>query len=209
MERPGLRSLDNEARPSGAAARETGPATDALIDPPRHLFFGVEDRRLGGRAGLEDKYLSMERARRQKLAQHVIDSALQVANAVRTMRTFDRTGNADQVLDHLGASLDDLCKQTRHLIAEVENSVDRYSDGIDALATRDAAKAAAALNAPAAGEPSPQGSPVAGPQPAAVPVSPQPGAAAGPTTVQVTPRTLAMSIDAALAHAQQQKLARR
>ena len=64
------------------------------VVPPRNLFFGVEDRRLGGRAGLEDKYLRMEASRRQQLAQHVIDSALQVANAVRTLRTFDRTGNA-------------------------------------------------------------------------------------------------------------------
>lgn len=150
------------------------------IDLPRHLFFGVEDRRLGGRAGLEDKYLSMERARRQQLAQHVIDTAIQVANAVRTMRTFDRTGNADQAIDHLNASLDDLDKYVRSLTSEVEKSVDRYGDGLDALHARDAAEARGALNAPAAGEPSPQGSPVAGPQPAAAAKSPQPAAAAGP-----------------------------
>lgn len=149
------------------------------IDLPRHLFFGVEDRRLGGRAGLEDKYLSMERAR-QQLAQHVIDTAIQVANAVRTMRTFDRTGNADQAIDHLNASLDDLDKYVRSLTSEVEKSVDRYGDGLDAIHARDAAEARAALNAPAAGEPSPQGSPVAGLQPAAAAKSPQPAAAAGP-----------------------------
>ena len=137
------------------------------VVPPRNLFFGVEDRRLGGRAGLEDKYLSFEASRRQKLAQHVIDSAIQVANAIRTMRTFDRTGNADQVIDHLNASLDDLVKKTHNLTAEVEKSVDRYGDGIDALNARDAAEARAALNTPAAVEPSPQ-APAAGPTPADV-----------------------------------------
>ena len=137
------------------------------VVPPRNLFFGVEDRRLGGRAGLEDKYLRMEASRRQQLAQHVIDSALQVANAVRTLRTFDRTGNADQVIDHLNASLDDLVKKARNLTAEVEKSVDRYGDGMDALHARDAAEARAALNTPAAVEPSPQ-APAAGPTPAAV-----------------------------------------
>lgn len=205
MERPGLRSLDSEARPNGAAPRATAPAPDFLNDLPRHLFFGVEDRRLGGRAGLEDKYLSMERARRNQLAQHVIDTAIQVANAVRTMRTFDRTGNADQVIDHLNASLEDLEKYVRKLTTEVETSIDRYGDGVDALHTRDAASARVALNTPAAGEPSPQGSPVAGTQPAAAPVSPQPGTAAGTPTVQVTPLTFAKSIDAALEHAQRQR----
>lgn len=140
-------------------------AQEKIVEPPRHLFFGVEDRRLGGRAGLPDKNLWPERDRRQKLAQHVIDSAIQVANAVRTLRTFDRTGNADQALNHLGDSLDDLVKQTANLIAEVEKSVDRYGDGLDALAARDAAEAAAALNAPAAVEPIPQAATAAGPTP--------------------------------------------
>ena len=62
------------------------------------------------------------------------------------MRTFDRTGNADQVLDHLSATLDDLVKQTGNLIGEVEASVDRYGDGIDELKARDAAAALADLN---------------------------------------------------------------
>ncbi|MCU1519203.1 MAG: hypothetical protein JWQ75_3924, partial [Pseudarthrobacter sp.] len=49
-------------------------AQERTVEPPRNLFFGVEDRRVGGRKGLEDKYLSMESGRRQKLAQLVIDS---------------------------------------------------------------------------------------------------------------------------------------
>lgn len=116
------------------------------IQPPRHLFFGVEDRRLGGRAGLEEKYISMEKSRRQKLADNVISTSMQLANAVRTMRTFDRTGNADQVIDHIDATLTDLVKLTRNLTGEVESAVDRYANGLGDLAARDAAEVAAALN---------------------------------------------------------------
>lgn len=141
---------------------DASSSQEKIVEPPRHLFFGVEDRRLGGRAGLADKYLSMEKTRRHQLAEHVISSAIQVANAVRTLRTFDRTGNADQALDHLGASLDDLVKHTRNLTAEVEQSIDRYGDGLDELAARDADAALADLNAPAAVEPPPQAATAAG-----------------------------------------------
>ncbi|ALV43136.1 hypothetical protein AU252_19860 [Pseudarthrobacter sulfonivorans] len=144
---------------------DASSSQEKIVGPPRHLFFGVEDRRLGGRAGLADKYLGIEKGRRHQLAEHVISSAIQVANAVRTLRTFDRTGNADQALDHLTASLDDLVKHTRNLATEVEQSVDRYGDGLDALATRDAAAATAALNTPAAVELTPQAPTAAGPKP--------------------------------------------
>jgi hypothetical protein len=90
------------------------------------------------------------------------------------MRKFDRTGNADQVLDHLNATLSDLDKYVRNLTAEVEKSVDRYGDELDALNARADAEALAALNTPAAAAPptaaaGPQrldGTP--GPSPAAV-----------------------------------------
>lgn len=147
---------------------DAASSQEQIVEPPRNLFFGVEDRRLGGRAGLTEKYLSMEKSRRHQLAEHVINSAIQLTNAVRTMRTFDRTGNADQVLDHLNSTLEDLVKQTNNLIAEVETSVDRYGDGLDALAARDAEEASASLNAPAvaAEESTPQApAATAGPKP--------------------------------------------
>jgi hypothetical protein len=147
---------------------DASSSQEKIVEPPRHLFFGVEDRRLGGRAGLTDKHVIVEKSRRYQLAETVINSAIQVANAVRTMRTFDRTGNADQVLDHLGASLEDLVKQTNNLIAEVEKSVDRYGDGLDELAARDAADAKVAMNPEtpvAATTPTPQALAAAGPTP--------------------------------------------
>lgn len=168
------------------------------IVPPRNLFFNVEDRLLGGRTGLTDKHVSVESYRRRQLAEHVINSAIQVANAVRTLKTFDKTGNADQALSHLECSLTDLCKQTRNLIAEVENSVDRYGDGLDALATRDAAEAAASLNTPAAAVPTPQPPAAAGPKPGP-----------GPVVVVVEQPPLAMTkpllTDEAFAHMQVKK----
>ncbi|MGY4543285.1 hypothetical protein ACVWY0_003218 [Arthrobacter sp. UYNi723] len=150
---------------------DASSSQEKITEPPRHLFFGVEDRRLGGRAGLADKYLGMEKGRRHQLAEHVISSAIQVANAVRTLRTFDRTGNADQALDHLTASLDDLIKHTRNLTAEVEQSVDRYGDGLDLLAHRDAEETRSALNTPAAVEPTPQAQTAAGPKPGPSPIA--------------------------------------
>lgn len=147
------------------------------VVPPRNLFFNVEDRLLGGRTGLTDKHITVERVRRHQLAEHVINSAIQVANAVRTLKTFDKTGNADQALSHLDCSLTDLCKQTRNLIAEVEGSVDRYGDGLDDLAARDAAEAQAAFNAPAAAAPP---TAAAGPNAAAAEPTPQAPAAAAP-----------------------------
>jgi hypothetical protein len=164
---------------------DASSAQEKIVDPPRNLFFGVEDRRLGGRTGLTDKHIVVEKSRRYQLAETVINSAIQVANAVRTMRTFDRTGNAEQVLDHLSATLDDLVKQTNNLIAEVEKSVDRYGDELDALHTRDADGARAALNTPAAAEQSPQPPAAAGPNPAAATPTPQALAAAGPTPLHV------------------------
>lgn len=163
-----------------SAAQET-----LEVDPPRNLFFGVEDRKQGGPAGLGDAYIFAERARRLKLAQHVIDSANQVANAIRTLRAFDKTGNADQVLDHLNACREDLDKHIRNLTVEVEKSINRYGDELDALHIRDEAEEAAAyaaLNAPAAAAPP---TAAAGPHPSAASVIPQPLAAAGPSPADV------------------------
>jgi hypothetical protein len=124
------------------AAQET-----PVVDPPRHLFFGVEDRRQGGRAGLEDKYLQMEKGRRHQLAEHVIITANQLASAVRTLRAFDRTGNADMALDHIEQTFADLKKHTTNLVNEVTASVDRYGDELEKLAFRDIAAARAASDA--------------------------------------------------------------
>lgn len=118
-----------------------------VVDPPRHLFFGAEDRRQGGRAGLDDKYLSMEKARRHQLAEHVINTANQLASAVRTLRAFDRTGNADMALDHLEQTFVDLKKHTDHLVNEVTGSVDRYGEEMEKLAFRDIAAAREASDA--------------------------------------------------------------
>ena len=112
------------------------------VEPPRNLFFGVEDRRLGGRAGLDEKYLTMERSRRHQLAEHVIFSANQLANAVRTLRAFDRTGDGVAALAHIEHTFEDLRKHTTNLVNEVNASVDRHGDGLDLLSFRDTALAA-------------------------------------------------------------------
>jgi len=172
------------------------------VEPPRNLFFGVEDRKLGGPAGLTEKYLPFEKSRRQQLAQRVIDSAIQVADAIRTMRKFDRTGNADQVLDHLNASLEDLDKHVHNLTSEVEKSVDRYGDELDHIHTRDEAAALAALNAPAATEPP---TVAAGPNAAAAELTPQAPAAAAhaypsPADVVQVQRNLERALDRRVAY---------
>ncbi|MDN4645385.1 hypothetical protein [Arthrobacter sp. PsM3] len=118
-----------------------------VADPPRHLFFGAEDRRQGGRAGLDEKYLVMEKARRHQLAEHVINTANQLASAVRTLRAFDRTGNAEMALDHIEQTFADLKKYTSNLVNEVTGSVDRFGDELERLAFRDIAAAREATDA--------------------------------------------------------------
>jgi uncharacterized membrane protein YccC len=157
-------------------------------EPPRHLFFGAEDRRLGGRAGLTDKYLSMEKARRHQLAEHVINTANQLASAVRTLRAFDRTGNAEQVLDHIEATFEDLQKQTKNLIDEVSASVDRYGDALEQLAFQDAKDAM-------------QSAPPA-PAPVVHHLSSKAGPSPAPDNIAtITPLAMVKSIEAALDHA--------
>lgn len=131
-------------------------------EAPRHLFFGCEDRRLGGRAGLDEKHLTIERSRRLQLASHVENTATQLVNAVRALRAYDRTGDALDALPHLLHTFQDLQKYTTNLADEVNKSMDRYGDNIDLLALRDAALATAAMKTPtAAVEPSPQQAPAA------------------------------------------------
>jgi hypothetical protein len=138
-----------------------------VVDPPRHLFFSAEDRRLGGKAGLADKYLVMEKARRHQLAEHVINTANQLAAAVRTLRAFDRTGNADMALDHIEATFEDLRKYTTNLVNEVTASVDRFGDEMEKLAFRDIAAAREATDAQTP-KPAPRLDGTPGPSPAAV-----------------------------------------
>lgn len=114
------------------------------VPAPRHLFFGVEDRRLGGRTGLNEKHIAVEKSRRHKLADDVINTAHQLASAVRTLRAFDRTGDAEMALGHLEHTMKDLKGYTLLLVKEVSASVDRYGDNIDLLTFHDAAEAATA-----------------------------------------------------------------
>lgn len=100
------------------------PATDTQ----RHVFFGAEDLRIRNRpAGPEEKYLTMEKTRRSQMAENVIANANNLANAVRTLRSFDRTGNAELALAHLQATFADLQNHTQHLVAEVQAAADRHS----------------------------------------------------------------------------------
>lgn len=118
-----------------------------VVDPPRHLFFSAEDRRQGGNAGLTDKYLPMEKSRRHQMAENVIVTANQLASAVRTLRAFDRTGNADMALDHIEQTFEDLRRFTTLLVNEVTASVDRYGDEVEKRAFEDIAAAREATDA--------------------------------------------------------------
>jgi hypothetical protein len=143
-------------------------AQESSEELPKGLFFGVEDRRLGGRAGLTDKHLAVERIRRHQMAEQLKNAANQVIRSISSLKDFDQTGHTDQALDHVVARLDDVAKLGRNLVNEIETSIDRYGDELDALHARDTEEARAALNAPAA------------------PVAPQPGAA-GPTAAAASP----------------------
>jgi len=175
MERPGLRSRV-EPREGIAAGGESAPVSDRLNELPRRFYFGVEDRRLAGRAGLEEKYLAPERSRRQRQKEHAIFKLQQVIGALKTTSAFDETGNILSALPHLADSLEDAVKLTRNFMSDVDAAVDRYGDALDELTTRDAEAAKAAMNgrhepsatpqSPAAAvEPSPTVPATAGPKP--------------------------------------------
>jgi hypothetical protein len=131
------------------------------VEAPRHLFFGVEDRRMGGRSGLDEKHLVVERSRRQNLAEQVVNGSRQLIASIHTLRAFDRTGDAERALDHIEHTLEDIQKHVRNLVVEVSGSIDRYADNSHLLALRDAALAATSETPAAAVEPSPQQAPAA------------------------------------------------
>jgi hypothetical protein len=153
------------------------------------MFFGAEDRR-AGRTKVEEKVLAPERGYRQGLAEHVITEANHLINAVRTLRAFDRTGNAEMALDHLQRTLLDLRRHTANLVDEVKASVDRCG-----------ANDAPPMNSAAVVEPIPQ-APAAADQ--TKPAEPKLRIIHDePVHIEprITPLTMIKSIDAALTHA--------
>ena len=97
-----------------------------LSQPPRNLYFGAEDLKTTGPDGTADKMLPHHRARRFKLSEHVIEQANNLANSVRTLRPFDKTGNAGLALDHIEDTMADLQKLTRNLVTDVEEAEERW-----------------------------------------------------------------------------------
>jgi hypothetical protein len=97
---------------------------------PRRVYFGAEDRKhLAGKvvSGGGDLH-QLEIGRRQKLAATLIQRADDVANAVKTLRAMDNTGNTEHAINHLQATLQDLTKSHAIFVDDVTESIGRYRD---------------------------------------------------------------------------------
>ncbi|UVF61157.1 hypothetical protein SEA_AOKA_34 [Arthrobacter phage Aoka] len=97
---------------------------------PRRVYFGAADKQ-----HLAEKKVSggpsvheIEVGRRNKLALTVTQRAEDVVGAIRALRAFDGTGNTEDALDHLQASLQDLNKAHAILVDDVTESIGRYRD---------------------------------------------------------------------------------
>lgn len=94
---------------------------------PAGLYFNVEDRR-GGVKPLNAPALAGEKNRRFGLSEAVIETANQMTSAVRSLRAFDKTGNAGSALDHIEDLHSLLGRQVCALVADVEKVETRYQD---------------------------------------------------------------------------------
>lgn len=140
------------------------PATDF----PRNLYFGAEDWR-ARRPDISDNELALLRNKRHNLVGQVTHSAERLIAAVsKSLRQFDATGNAGDVLDHIDAVREDLAKLTQNLVTDIEEAEDRYIKyyGTDPAAVTPLCLVTEAPETPAvAVEPSPQAPATAGTTP--------------------------------------------
>jgi hypothetical protein len=128
-------------------------------DHPRNLYFGAEDWK-ATKPEISEQDLAHVRNQRHILIGHVTHKAERLISAVgKTLRDFDGTGNADMALDHIEQTILDLQKLATNLVEDVSAAVDRYGDGMEALAEADASPETPA----AAVEPTPQAPAAAGP----------------------------------------------
>lgn len=96
---------------------------------PRRVYFGAADRQhLAGKQVSGGDLHALEVSRRQKLAQTLIQRAEDVAAAVKTVRAMDNTGNTENALDHLQATLQDLTKSHRIFVDDLTDAIARYRD---------------------------------------------------------------------------------
>ena len=126
-------------------------------DHPRNLYFGAEDWK-AMKPEISEQDLAHVRNQRHALIGHVTHKAERLIAAVsKSLRDFDATGNADMVLDHIEQTILDLQKLSTNLVEDVSAAVDRYGDGVDALAANESPDTPAV-----AVEPTPQAPAAAG-----------------------------------------------
>lgn len=127
----------------------------------RRSFFAADDRSVAGPAGLTEKYLPFERARRQKLLGSAITDAEQLIGALRAARAFDDKGNIEHAAVQIADTLDDVLSHTTNFLNDVAAAGERLDRSPSEDRDEDEDPAAAI-------EPTPQAS-------AAADISPKPG----------------------------------
>lgn len=144
----------------------SGTPDPDYIELPRNLYFGVQDHKL---AGLNEKYLPTERLRRIQTKDQAIIKGQHLISALKTVSSFDNTGNVLDALPHLADSLEDVIKAVRKYESEIEAAAHRYEQTY--LKTHEEPFDMVPDVAPAAVEPAPQVSTAAGPKPGPSPIA--------------------------------------
>jgi hypothetical protein len=121
--------------------------------PPRHLYFGAEDRRVAGRSELTDQQLLIERSRRQAAHQRAIAKAHHLISALKSVYAFDQTGNVMLAVPHVADSLEDAIRAARAFLGDVNAASERFDSAAAELARLEAIPVGPARVAAAAAMP--------------------------------------------------------
>lgn len=141
---------------------------------PRDMFFKAEDLRVGPDA-LPEAEVSTLSNKRFNDHRRMVEKLGQLTEAAKVIRSFDRTGNAEDAIGHLVGTADDAFKLVRNFARDVSLAGDRFRTVTGGDDPSDSPTFSAA-----AVEPSPTVPVAADTRPVAAKPLPQAKAAAGP-----------------------------
>ena len=117
-------------------------------DYPADLYLGAKDLR---GTHMEDSAVGMVQAQRFALFRQATTKIRDMAQAVESVRAFDRTGHAGEALGHLEATFKSVKRVVTQLVEDIEASEDSYVEELRVRCGEHGTK-----RADAAAEPTPQ-----------------------------------------------------
>lgn len=92
---------------------------------PRDMFFKAEDLRVGPDA-LPEAEVQLQSNKRFNDHRRMVEKLGQLTEAAKVIRSFDRTGNAEDAIGHLVDTADDAFKLVRNFARDMSLAGDRY-----------------------------------------------------------------------------------